>query len=82
MACEASASRIMDLYSLSKTEAYSLIHEHHIVDLLKTRSSWDLQQKEQPKKGYLGFRDEKTVNLSSVNIIEMATSNVARLIPS
>jgi len=35
MACEASAFPITDLYSLSKSEAYSIIHKHHVVDLLK-----------------------------------------------
>jgi hypothetical protein len=35
MACEVSASPIADLYSLSKSKAYSIIHKHHVVDLLK-----------------------------------------------
>jgi hypothetical protein len=85
MTCEASASPIIDLYSLSKPEAYPTTHKHHAVDLLKGDRLETFGKRRKPKKGYLGFRKlEKNVNISSVTIIEMATPNVAsttRLIP-
>jgi hypothetical protein len=57
MACEVSAFPIMDLYSLSKCEAYSIIHKHHVVDLLKGDRLEIFGKRRKPKKGYLEFRD-------------------------
>jgi len=51
MACEASAFPITDLYSLSKSEAYSIIHKHHVVDPLKEIELEIFGKKEETKEG-------------------------------
>ena len=51
MTCEASAFSIVDLYSLSKSEAYSIIHKYHVVDLLKGDRLEIFGKRRKPKKG-------------------------------
>jgi hypothetical protein len=45
--------------SLSKSEAYSIIHKYHVVDLLKGDRLEIFGKRRKPKKGYLGFRELK-----------------------
>ena len=51
MTCEASAFSIVGLYSLSKSEAYSIIHKYYVVDLLKGDRLEIFGKRRKPKKG-------------------------------